>query len=106
MAEAVPMFRSKFAKRNPRQQKNHNWNHGNKTTTQRGYGYRWQKLRKVILKRDGFLCQVCKSAGKYTPADEVDHIVPKASGGSDDPDNLRAICKPCHSIKTAKESNQ
>lgn len=103
MADPAPMFRGRWAKRHPR--KPHNWEH-KKTTTQRGYGHQWRKLRDAVMRRDGFLCQVCKSTGRYTPADEVDHIVQKADGGTDHPDNLQAICKPCHKEKTARESNQ
>ena len=77
----------------------HNWSH-TKTTTQRGYGYAWQKLRKVILARDYYLCQPCKRKGLLTEASEVDHIKEKANGGTDDPDNLQAICTPCHRAKT------
>lgn len=29
----------------------------------------------------------------------LDHIVPTASGGSDDPENLQPLCRPCHAIK-------
>ena len=71
-------------------------------TTQRGYGYAWQKLRQTIFERDGYLCQVCKRAGRITPATEIDHIKNKASGGTDESDNLQAICKTCHKIKTQK----
>lgn len=65
---------------------------------QRGYGRRWEKLRVMILNRDP-LCRACGSA----PSAEVDHIVPKAKGGTDHPDNLQGLCKPCHSRKTATE---
>ena len=36
----------------------------------------------------------------------VDHIKPKALGGSDSFDNLQAICKHCHREKTAQEGKQ
>ena len=75
-----------------------------KTTTQRGYGYAWQKLRQSIFERDGYLCQVCRRAGRITPATEIDHITNKAVGGTDDPDNLQAICKACHKAKTQEET--
>lgn len=74
------------------------------SSTERGYGYAWQKLRLVILRRDGGICQACKALGKLTAGNIVDHIKPKEEGGSDDLDNLQAICKPCHTMKTAKES--
>ncbi|WP_247360100.1 HNH endonuclease signature motif containing protein [Ralstonia pseudosolanacearum] len=36
-------------------------------------------------------------------ATEVDHIVPKARGGTDDDDNLQAINVECHRAKTVRE---
>lgn len=73
---------------------------------ERGYGYHWEKLRVVILRRDAGLCQPCKAAGRLTPGKIVDHIKPKAEGGDDDMDNLQVICKPCHTMKTAVESSR
>lgn len=69
----------------------------------RGYGYRWQKLRLVILKRDGYLCQECKRLGRLKPARDVDHIIRKADGGTDQPSNLQSLCSPCHDAKSARE---
>jgi 5-methylcytosine-specific restriction protein A len=74
------------------------------TTTQQGYGWAWQKLRLRILERDGFRCQTCKSHGILTPANQVDHILNKASGGSDDPINLQSLCKTCHAAKSKREA--
>ncbi|TQE92725.1 MAG: HNH endonuclease [Spiribacter salinus] len=74
------------------------------TRHERGYGTRWDKLRQRVLQRDDYLCQVCLSKGRVTPANEVDHITPKAQGGTDAEGNLQAICRSCHRDKTAKES--
>lgn len=71
---------------------------------ERGYGWAWEKLRKVVLARDCGLCQPCSIADRVTPGNIVDHIVPKAEGGTDDLENLQVICKPCHVRKTAAES--
>ena len=68
----------------------------------RGYGTAWTKLRLVILRRDSGLCQVCAAQGIVTRATEVDHIKDKALGGTDAPDNLQSICKPCHIAKGIK----
>ena len=74
------------------------------SNAQRGYGYQWQLLRKRILIRDDYCCVVCAKKGRLTEAREVDHIIPKAQGGTDAESNLQSICKPCHKIKTQKES--
>ena len=70
---------------------------------ERGYGGTWDKLRAFILRRDNHLCQPCLNADRITPASQVDHIKPKAKGGTDDADNLQAICNPCHEDKTARD---
>lgn len=69
----------------------------------RGYGNVWIKLRARILLRDRGLCQVCESAGRITPATEVDHRIAKSQGGTDDDTNLQSICRECHATKTARE---
>ena len=57
------------------------------TTTQRGYGHRWQRLRLTILNRDAWTCHYCGN-----PANSVDHVTPKVEGGTDHPTNLVASC--------------
>jgi len=37
------------------------------------------------------------------PSTEVDHIVSKAKGGTDEPGNLQGICEPCHKAKTESD---
>lgn len=66
---------------------------------QRGYGRRWRKLRLMVLARD----PVCKHPGCNELATDVDHIVPKALGGTDAMDNLQGLCHAHHSAKTATE---
>lgn len=68
----------------------------------RGYGREWELLRNRVLERDCYLCQCeqCKSANRVRVAQEVDHIVPKAKGGTDALDNLQAINRDCHKVKT------
>ena len=83
------------------------WDHGRRESRhKRGYGTAWEKLRKVILERDHYLCQPCREAGRVTPAKAVDHIKPKAEGGTDDPGNLQSICLPCHSDKTIHDQGK
>lgn len=70
----------------------------------KGSTRRWRtKLRPAVLRRDEGLCQPCLRAGRYTPGTEVDHIISKANGGTDDLDNLELICTECHKAKTSQE---
>lgn len=80
-----------------------NWQHTQESRHKRGYGAAWDKLRKVILARDNHLCQMCKAEGRTTPGNHVDHMTPKAKGGTDAEDNLWCLCKPCHSRKSNEE---
>ncbi|MFV8907065.1 HNH endonuclease signature motif containing protein [Serratia fonticola] len=74
-----------------------------KSRHQRGYGNDWTIRRARILKRDNHICQECLRSGRAVPATTVDHIVPKAHGGTDDDLNLESLCWPCHRSKTATE---
>lgn len=83
----------------------HKWQHRTGSSTARGYDYRWQQIRLRILQRDGYLCQCqrCKAAGLVREATQVDHIVPKAQGGTDDPSNLRSVNAQCHERITLEQ---
>lgn len=73
---------------------------------ERGYGTFWYKLRDAIMVRDQYMCQPCLANDRLTPATEVDHIVPKSKEGTDNPDNLQAICQTCHIEKTLREQGK
>lgn len=74
---------------------------------ERGYGTAWDKLRKVILARDCGICQHClRTKGELHTGNEVDHIVPKFEGGTDDESNLEVICHDAHKRKTAEEAKR
>lgn len=75
--------------------------HQTKTTTQRGYGHAWRKIRDYILKRDNYHCLVCAKKNRVSVATQVDHIISKSVGGTDDYSNLQSICVSCHKHKTA-----
>lgn len=82
------------------------WQHSRGSAASRGYGSRWQRLRKVALKRDGELCVLCLINGRVSKATHVDHITAKANGGTDSQDNLQSLCADCHKTKTATERNR
>lgn len=77
------------------------------SSTQRGYGYRWQKVSKGYLKSHPLcVCDKCQG-GKFRirAAEVVDHIIPH---GGDmklfwDPDNWQPMAKECHDRKTATQ---
>lgn len=71
-------------------------------SSQRGYGFNWQQIRRAYLMAHP-LCSYNTKCRLGTRATEVDHVVAKRKGGTDDWYNLRAACKPCHSSKTAKQ---
>lgn len=59
-----------------------------------------KRLRFEILRRDGFRCRYCG----LTAADvelRVDHVIPVALGGRDEPSNLVTACEPCNSGKSS-----
>ncbi len=68
------------------------------SSSAQGYGRRWRRLRLMILRRDP-LCCMCKRE----LSTQVDHIMAKSRGGTDDESNLRGLCAPCHSRKTVAE---
>jgi 5-methylcytosine-specific restriction enzyme A len=84
-------------------QANGKWQ-GKASRHERGYGTAWNKIRNAVMQRDQHLCQPCLMMGRPTPAREVDHIIPKSQGGTDDMDNLQCICTECHKDKTQQEA--
>lgn len=59
-----------------------------------------KRLRYEVLRRDEHTCQYCgESAPDVTL--HIDHVVPVALGGTDDPGNLVTACKDCNAGKTS-----
>lgn len=59
-----------------------------------------KRLRYEILRRDNHTCRYCGRTAPSVPL-RVDHVVPVALGGTDDPTNLVTSCEPCNSGKTS-----
>jgi 5-methylcytosine-specific restriction endonuclease McrA len=63
----------------------------------KGSTRQWRILRWQILERDRYTCRHCGA-----PATHVDHLVPVARGGTDNPANLAASCPACNLEKGAR----
>lgn len=65
-------------------------------------GQRWKALRQAALRRDGYKCVACGSAGRL----EVDHVIPvrDAPERAFDLGNLQCLCPRCHALKTRIEA--
>ena len=63
-----------------------------------------KRLRHEVLRRDNFTCRDC---GRKPPGVEVevDHVIPKALGGTDDPTNLATRCSDCNKGKSSTSPN-
>lgn len=70
--------------------------------------YSWGAMRSLVMRRDKRTCQRCGTTTPPPPAPrtrrgygredpwDVDHIIRVVDGGTDDPENLRLLCIPCH----------
>jgi 5-methylcytosine-specific restriction protein A len=90
------------------------WAHAQESRHARGYGRllpvpcprgngvhtTWDTLRACVLERDARVCGYCQH-----PAPTVDHLTPKAQGGTNDEWNLVACCWPCQKSKAGREGN-
>jgi diadenosine tetraphosphate (Ap4A) HIT family hydrolase/5-methylcytosine-specific restriction endonuclease McrA len=65
-------------------------------------GYISGTLRFDVLKKAQFHCELCGISADIR-ALEVDHIVPRNLGGTDDPNNLQALCYSCNSMKRDRD---
>ena len=65
-------------------------------------GYISGTLRYEILKRAKFRCELCGISGDQKGL-EVDHIVPRSQGGSDDLSNLQTLCYSCNAMKRDRD---
>ena len=77
------------------------------SSASRGYGSRWRRLRRMYLNA----YPICadpddQHPGRVIAATDVDHITPLRSGGTNQWENLQALCHECHSHKTAVEDGR
>lgn len=57
------------------------------------------ELRAHVLRRDG-KCRACGATEDLT----LDHIIPRSKGGTDDEENLQALCRSCNSGKNNRQA--
>lgn len=79
------------------------------STTERGYGYQWQKRRLLVLNEQP-LCQIAQICvqrlGHVALSNCVDHIIPIAAGGNDEYENLQGACSDCNEHKARTSDKQ
>lgn len=57
-----------------------------------------KRTRFEVFRRDKYACRYCRSTENELT---IDHVVPIALGGTDDPSNLVACCRDCNSGKSS-----
>ena len=75
------------------------WSHRTKSA-----GYIPGTVRYEVLKRAKSRCELCGIHEKEK-ALEVDHIMPRNSGGSDDISNLQSLCYSCNAMKRDRDDS-
>lgn len=104
MPKRPPIHRPAHAKAPPQQRREYDRGRGG--STERGYTARWQRASKQFLRANP-LCRDCTRRNRVTASSEVDHIIPHRGDMTLfwDRKNWQALCKPCHSRKTATEDS-
>ena len=74
------------------------WEHRRKSS-----GYISGTIRYEILKRAKFRCELCGISAEQK-ALEVDQIIPRNHGGTDDQSNLQALCYSCNAMKRDRDT--
>ena len=80
----------------PQQQTNSNIIQSGGKTTKRSVS---ETKKKFCASRQGWKCSGCSQILNHTY--EIDHIISLENGGSNNIDNLTALCRNCHGVKTA-----
>ncbi|MGW0523064.1 HNH endonuclease [Crossiella sp. NPDC003009] len=59
--------------------------------------------RRIVNQAGGATCVTCRG---WHPAlvIRIDHVVPLADGGRDEPGNVQVLCMECHADKTSREA--
>ena len=62
----------------------------------------WRRIADTYRASRAGICEECGAPH----ASHVDHKVPRARGGSDEPSNLQLLCTACHGRKSAREGSR
>jgi len=73
------------------------WSHRRKSA-----GYVPGTIRYEVLKRARYRCELCGISAEEK-ATEVDHIIPRNKGGTDDISNFQALCYSCNATKRDRD---
>ena len=57
-----------------------------------------QAVRQYVLERNNYQCQSCGKQSSVAKLN-IDHIIPLATGGSNDISNLQVLCSQCNQRK-------
>jgi 5-methylcytosine-specific restriction endonuclease McrA len=76
----------------------------NSTALRRAVFNFWKRRHPIIASRWVMYCHICDHMIEpMLDTWEAEHVVPHALGGSDDPENVRPCCVPCHRAKTRND---
>ena len=111
MVMKLPRLQSKLQAMTPKaprpiKQVSDSWRDG-RSSTQRGYGYKWQKARERFLSLNP-LCVYCERNNRVTVATVVDHITPHKGDQAIfwDEGQWQSLCASCHSSTKQREEKQ
>ena len=66
------------------------------------YGGTWKQIRAAFLSANP-LCEMCRNEDRLTPATVAHHKIKLTDGGTNDWNNMKALCQECHSRLHAKQ---
>lgn len=63
------------------------------------------KQRAAVFLESGGICHICQGKIQVGQAFDIDHVIPLALGGTNEPDNLRPVHVRCHRGTDSKTSD-
>ena len=93
-----------------RGRKQPSWRTAKGSSSERGYGYKWQKARAAFLQEHP-LCVMCQAMKppRVTAAEVVDHIIPHKGDQAlfwDSESNWQSLCAPHHNGEKAEQEGR